>query len=92
MELYSSETVRQQTYGSLAHTLDDDTCLGFQPAWVLYALPFHSLLSASHSQTLQVDSREAIGGIVVYAFGDLSTYVIMILDDNEPPATPAVSP
>ena len=62
MELYSSEIVRQQTYGSLAHTLANDTCFGFQPAWVLYALPFHSLLSASHPQTLQVDSREAVGG------------------------------
>ena len=92
MELYSSETVRQQTYGSLAHTLDNDTCPGSQPAWVIYALPFHSLLSASHSQALQVDSREAIGGIVIYTFGDLSTCVIMVLDDNEPPATPAVSP
>ena len=92
MELYSSETVRQQTYGSLAHTLDNDTCLGFQPAWVIYALSFHSLLSASYTQTLQVDSREAIGGIVIYTFGDLPTCVIMILDDNEPPATPVVSP
>ena len=64
MELYSSETVRQQTYGSLAHTLANDTCFGFQPAWVLYALPFHSLLSASHPQTLQVDSREAVGGVM----------------------------
>ena len=92
MELYSSETVRQQTYGSLAHTLANDTCFGFQPAWVLYALPFHSLLSASHSQTLQVDSREAVGGIMIYTFGDLSTYAIMIFGVNESPATPAVSP
>ena len=92
MELYSSEIVRQQTYGSLAHTLDDGTCTGFQPAWVIYALSFHSLLSASYTQTLQVDSREAVGGIVIYAFGDLSTCVIIIFGVNEPPATPVVSP
>ena len=92
MELYSSEIVRQQTYGSLAYTLDDDTCPGFQPAWVIYALPFHSLLSASYTQALQVNSREAVGGIMIYAFGDLSTCVIMIFGVNEPPATPVVSP
>ena len=92
MEWYSSETVRHQTYGSLAHTLEVDTCHGFQPAWVLYALSFHSLLSASHPQTLQVDSREAVGGIMIYTFGDLSTYAIMIFGVNESPATPAVSP
>ena len=29
---------------------------------------------------------------MIYTFGDLPTCVIMILDDNEPPATPVVSP
>ena len=50
MELYSSETVRHQTYGSLAHTLDRDTCLGFQPAWITICIipsqPVVGILSA----------------------------------------------
>ena len=50
MELYSSETVRHQTYGSPAHTLDRDTCLGFQPAWITICIipsqPVVGILSA----------------------------------------------